>query len=234
MKNLLILLCLMFCFSCSKSNSCNCVESPIYETEFDLKVFKDVYSLSQSGANDWDLFMKNAGVMRIKSKRLSVIDPGYFGPVNPSVFGECVPDGEIYVQMAYLTGGFNKGSPAFVILSWGEVCNSDKVEIAKFDKLQSLGGVDGCVGVDTGTICILDESLIPIGDEAKLHKFGMGLIEGMDNKDIVINPTGTCVVFRSGNGDGSYPCYWLKDKNCKIIALVIDFMNWRPASRGVD
>jgi Protein of unknown function (DUF4241) len=176
------------------------------------------------------LVVADAGELRTPSKRLTVVDPGWMFPNKLTAINILAPASKAVVKLAKITGGENRGMPAFLILAYSDIQRFKSAELVTWTKLPN-GEKNGYVSIDSGEIAVIDTAVIPTQDESASLAFGESVIQLADvEKSVVIDPTNAAfVVAKSGNGDGAYPCYWLKDSSGEIIGLLIDFENWTPS-----
>jgi hypothetical protein len=173
------------------------------------------------------LVIVDAGELRTPSKRLTVVDPGWMFPAKLTAINTLAPASKADVKLAKITRGENRGMPAFLILAYADIQRFKSAELVTWAKLPN-GEKNGYVSIDSGEIAVIDTAVIPTQDESASLAFGESVIQLADvEKSVVIDPVNAVfVVAKSGNGDGAYPCYWLKDANGEIVALLVDFENW--------
>ena len=198
----------------------------------DFPLLKELVAPELSGKSQRQLrlILTDVGTLKTPSRQLIVIDPGWMFPDKISRLVKSAPSDKANVRVAMITGGINEGLPGFVLLCYGDMEKIEGFELAQLTKI-SLGGEPGHVSVDSGEISVIDAGQVPSGDQESTLAFGESILgHATAKKAIVIDPKNAFfLVAKSGNGDGAYPCYWLKDADGEILALLIDFENWTPS-----
>jgi hypothetical protein len=204
--------------------------SNAFALDFDLLKGLLTPTLSSKTKKHLRLSLSEVGTLKAPSKKLTVIDPGWMFPDKISRLVKSPPSDAAIVRLATITSGLNEGLPAFINLQYGNLEKAVGVEIAQLTQI-ALGCEQGRISVDSGEISIIDAAQIPPGDQAQTLAFGESILKhASPSKALVIDPVKAAfLVAKSGNGDGAYPCYWLKDAQGEILALLIDFENWTPS-----
>ncbi|MBP2330469.1 hypothetical protein JOF56_010854 [Kibdelosporangium banguiense] len=165
-----------------------------------------------------------AGVLRMPSGSLIVIDPGYLGLGHqPRPFTATAPPGEYPVELAVVDG---RTAGARVIVSHEPVATWE-LALREGQDPRQLGNKEFYgFGVDSGQACFLDAAAMPGLDEA-----GDDLVDDLtdtpeDGSVSLDDPrTGAnLVAFWSGPGDGAYPVWVGRTESGQAACFVADFL----------
>ncbi|MFT3867248.1 MAG: DUF4241 domain-containing protein [Nibricoccus sp.] len=191
----------------------------------DIKSILSPHDVGARACQRFGLKLSDVGLLKITSGQLYVVDPGFMHPTLLSKLVKGAPVGESKVKITEIARGDNSGMPAFLVVLFDEVEKAETLELAAKVKLRP-GELQGHASVDSGEICVINAEAIP-NDETMLFRFGDSLVKQRpSDKLAVIDTKIGAVVAKSGNGDGSYPVYWLTSSKGAMIALLIDFENW--------
>lgn len=154
---------------------------------------------------------RELGTFEVKSGRLIVSDPCYDRDVKCIVEG--VANG---TWDAAITLEYDSVAELSVAKVGSKITRDQVIEPVKFD-----------VGVDSGQVCIVDEEVYPQGDPGEVDDlttfYGRACQSTeIELGDIIENQRGVNV--RSGDGDGTYEAFVARDKDDRIVALRVVFI----------
>ncbi|MEU5636696.1 DUF4241 domain-containing protein [Streptomyces rishiriensis] len=161
----------------------------------------------------------DAGLLRITSGQLAVLDPGWIG--DPRTVA--VTPGEFPVTLSLLrtTGGVHVAGAKVTFLDvppreWEMVLRPD-------EDLGLLGdGKFFGVGVDTGTVAFMDATRTVIEDQLDEGLF-VPLASHVSVEMPGTAPEPNLIAFRAGQGDGAYPVWIGRTDDGQVGCVVVDF-----------
>ena len=180
---------------------------------------------SLSTIKTYQITVKKVGILSLPSGKIVVRDFGYWLE-DARPLARSVHPGDYPVEICEADGTCAAVRIVFHPNAKGPFTFHPALDVDDSDRGR------GTIGVDGGRAAICDAEAFLRRTKREHERDGIELISKLSEQtypnSVFLNLCGSikpnAVDFRSGHGDGSYPCYWVVDTAGQTIALVLDFL----------